>query len=137
MGCIGEEGGKIYSGDLMTITLTTEISAGRELDALIAEKVMGWVKTLRLPNAHDTWDDPAGLCKSWVEMFTPSTDISAAWQVVEKLRLSQFDVHLCTATVFGDWKCGFWKGSAGTVSASTAPLAICLASLRAVENVKP
>ncbi len=55
---------------------------GREMDALVAEKVMGW----------KFGKDPVGL-SCWVvsidrtvdRCWSPSTDIAAAWEVVEKI----------------------------------------------------
>lgn len=43
----------------------------RERDAWIAEKVMGW--------GQDTYN-------RWSEEFRPTSDISAAWEVVEKMK---------------------------------------------------
>src|SRR5262249_52503341 len=71
--------------------------AGRELDALVCEHVMGW--TFRpahpLPQVPgsprsvmpDAWYDAEGYCRScaqgpWVAF---STDIAAAWQGVKKI----------------------------------------------------
>lgn len=67
---------------------------GRELDALVAEKVMG------LPKPYET--RPGG---DWVynvqDSFVPvrtlkrySTDISAAWEVVEKMDADSFDLKI-------------------------------------------
>lgn len=60
------------------------LPAGRELDALVAEKVMGW----RRVDDH-LWEDADRRLRStapWSSWaFHPSTDIAAAWQVVEKI----------------------------------------------------
>ena len=110
---------------------------GRELDALIAEKVMG--ETV-------TWGgDPGGTIIPWVgepdgiqgECPPYSTDIAAAWAVVEKDDGWGFDWRLkrwaasskpwtCTADRITDSRRFY-------VEAVTAPLAICLVALRAVE----
>jgi len=59
-----------------------------------------------------------------------STDIAAAWQVVEKLRSDGFEVEL-----EGDstgWHCLFLDyPEAGRAEAQSPPLAICLAALEA------
>ncbi len=124
------------------------MEAGRELDALVAEKVMGeprptgnvpdgvlagvttsssgggnWVGTT---TGFTSGDEPVWLPKPY------STDIAAAWEVVGKFAGSN-----CTETpieIFGNedgtWDvvlCGFHEAHADTVQ-----LAICLAALKAV-----
>lgn len=98
------------------------VGPGRELDALVAEKVMGW--------SSEELDEDVGIC---VPRY--STDISAAWEVVEKLgeKFEQFDLQFGWNT--GRFVCGF--GSFGTsrfesTPTEFAPHAICLAALRAV-----
>ena len=113
------------------------MKAGRELDALIAEKVMGLTrhdesyvaegvgKVLRF-----VWRDGCGTCVYSGDMFLPhySTDIAAAWEVVEKADLwslygSIGDGPYRACIQFGDRE--------GLMTADTAPLAICLAALKA------
>ena len=66
--------------------------------------------------------------------FSPSTDIAAAWQVVEKI-----DEHFMLERYIGaiggviEWVCTIDVGDIKTGIASTAPLAICRAALKAVE----
>lgn len=109
------------------------MKTGRELDALVAEKVMGESSGY----THSRDNDFVVTCSRY------STDISAAWLVVEKLRDIGWSVAVC-----GDngWGCTFykvhtngseyiwatWKESHGPINADTAPLAICLAALEAV-----
>lgn len=121
------------------------MEAGRDLDALIAEKVMGY----RMKPEHNEWDYFPIPILSW----HPSADIAAAWQVVEKLCDRpgvEFMVKLMEPSAKKLY--GFRWYAAVTVSdscdqteefdrtytafADTAPLAICLAALKAVE-VKP
>jgi hypothetical protein len=77
------------------------MESGILIDSLIAEDVMGWKERVDfdvvdgmiaryIPNTND------------VEQFSPSTDISAAWNVVEKLQPtlwvrmnSMMDEHYC------------------------------------------
>jgi hypothetical protein len=102
------------------------MKAGRELDALVAEKIMGWkVEYGELGHEHFTEN---GEIK-----FLPfySTNISDAWEVVEKfddISVSKDKKEfLCEIVVF--------NGNIGRVYeayAETAPLAICLAALKAV-----
>lgn len=128
------------------------MEAGRELDALIAEKVMGgfvsdpdalsdtsevwyWVHTksgvLRGEpyqlKVKPVWDH------QW-HQWKPSSDIEAAWQVIEKM-----EDHGWMARIgrdIGEWNCRFVRpeDTAGYVydSSDTAPHAICLASLKAL-----
>lgn len=127
----------------------------RELDALVAEKVMGfeaWAETrgeYRLavragPDAPRPWErkrtpDPeryesiscayAQALGFFGEGFPRySTDIAAAWRVVEKLGQNRVDVVLhYTELMRGcDCICG---GDAVGRSEDTMPLAICLAAL--------
>jgi len=92
------------------------MKAGRELDALIAERVMGEMWGVG-PNLEDT-------------LPHYSTQIADAWLVVEKMR-PYFEIY-CDG---GGWVARFGWADAGTLAAyaDTAPLAICLAALKAVE----
>ena len=130
--------------------------AGPELDRLVAEKVMGWT------NLDDMWspflrNPSTGLYRKDANQqktrWAPSTDIRAAWEVVEKLRTDGW-----APSLFGPIpEDGPWAGLAIVWYAQlerqwldrtgkprefaedygdTAPLAICLAALRAVgENL--
>lgn len=55
---------------------------GRELDALIAEKVMG----IPISEFNFLWDKWASGASMLSNSYHYSTDIAAAWEVVEKLR---------------------------------------------------
>ena len=100
----------------------------RERDALIAEKVMGWRKV------NNLFEWPAK--DSWIHIYDIpnfSTDIAAAWKVVEKL-CSQFNIVLecvsfeynCHVNIPAD------LGSRVHARASSAQEAICLAALKVV-----
>ncbi len=131
--------------------------ACRELDALVAEKVMGWQvltpdETEHLEEVNDCMvvvhPNPYGVMRyveksynyyGYVE-WHPSTDIAAAWQVVERMReLGWFSSHTDLTIDSGQewWSWHFTDikppGST-TVKAQghTAPHAICLAALAAV-----
>jgi hypothetical protein len=107
------------------------MKAGRELDALVAEKVMGIVATTTA-SANHPWLVEGTPLKVPVPPF--STDIARAWQVVEKMHATGFEVSVNTMQ---DWiekcECIVSKGVLLSVSANapTAPLAICLAALKA------
>jgi hypothetical protein len=105
------------------------MKAGRELDRLVAEKVMGWkVEYGELGHEHFTEN---GEIK-----FLPfySTNISDAWQVVEKLKLEFICKVIGLTNDHKDWFCSFTPiglGAYGNAAyAETAPLAICLSSLK-------
>lgn len=122
-----------------------ELEAGPELDALVAEKVMGWKWNIRngvCYAEHDTFNAP----DCW-PAFSPSTDIAAAWEVMEKLVSMDFDVDVAMSSkVANDYSkrcyCHFqagddnapWKENFKLAQAwaLTAPLAICRAALKAV-----
>lgn len=105
-----------------------EFEAGRELDALVAEKVMGRIlipdEVLKHTSATNFEDIPAY-----------STDISAAWQVVEKmLELGAYvdiGIDKYGAQVQLDNYDGKWE-SGESIRADNAPLAICRAALKAL-----
>lgn len=109
------------------------MQAGRELDALVAEKVMGWKlgdnRGAPAWFAHDEFR-----CEVW--QFKPSEDIAAAWEVVEKLgKTWWFDVEL-TGNL---WHAQFESQEhiserqfADDYSTDSAPHAICKAALMAM-----
>ncbi len=113
-----------------------QLVASRELDALVAERVMGWKKWVparpeSLPItslATPCWEDTDGRViaqHSW----NPSTEISAAWEVVEKLKQRDKDNTFFLEIEFYNnaWNCQI--GGSVEASAPTAPLAICRAAL--------
>ena len=136
------------------------MEAGPEMDALVAERVMGFRRSIgdiaggwlrldeknrrvwsgwldREPTFHEgedgyTYQKPLALMGG--ARFAPSTDIAAAWEVVEKVALC-WAVNI-TGALTG-WYVTFgnveqpnrtYMGYAGTVS-----LAICRAALAVVE----
>lgn len=110
-----------------------EIKTGRDLDALVAERVMGWK---RLPdyNYWMTFNDGSFQLHTLLSKWNPSTDISFAMQVVEKMR---FDGYHTTITVFmrlalcriSDWNDAVAEGEADF----SVPEAICRAAIKATE----
>lgn len=117
------------------------MKAGRELDALIAEKVMG----LPEPDlkGHTIVPLPDSVrSEAWSKIPEYSTNIADAWLVVEKLK--DKDLHFVFGTVVFDnlggnrltKNYGAFFGALGErieqIEAETAPLAICLASLKAI-----
>jgi hypothetical protein len=99
--------------------------AGRELDALVAEKVMGWTKGLK------PWLMPPGFVEcDVVPIPNYSTDIAAAWEVANKKRVSLSPVLGDQLKVVG-WRAEVhdFVYSCGHFDAPDAPLAICRAAL--------
>lgn len=111
------------------------LKAGPELNALVAEKVMGLpVKQF----ADGTWLQDDG---SAIEPY--STDIAAAWEVVKRTRNTVgqgFAVIECSSYEIGWWIAGWFDWREGpyehekSARAETAPFAICKAALKAVEG---
>jgi Phage ABA sandwich domain len=119
--------------------------AGPELDALVAEKVMGCKTYLygRCPNpflrcgcenqAHEIQDE----CNVGLKQY--STDIAAAWEVVEKLKNAW-----CFSLLYHqdnlEWNAEFekhtdpWNVVKHFADADAAPLGICRAALQAVDK---
>jgi hypothetical protein len=85
----------------------SDLPAGRELDALVAEKVMGWKL---LPIVHFVVTDIGE------EVPCPrfSADIAAAWQVVEKLAALGKGLHLDMEK--------WWKTTKGSMDVIRDPM---------------
>lgn len=122
----------------------TELEAGRELDAKVAVEVMGWRLhgdpgwgSRIIEGPHECGcpsHDEAG----YVPNF--STDIAAAWPVLEHFTHPiWFEVGSMND---GTYYCEILQGGSTASDvhclshehAPTAPLAICLAALKAVES---
>jgi len=112
-----------------------ELQAGRELDDLIAERVMGWTA----PDGI-SWRDENGVRQ--VQNF--STRISAAWRVVTRVRKSKtaaFSLE-CLSPTDDYWQATF-KGDLNmekacygwleTAHADTECLAVCRAALKVTQ----
>jgi hypothetical protein len=105
-----------------------DLSVGRQIDTMIAEKVMGWEKD----RAYDRYIKESG-STIYTNELDFSTEIDAAWRIVNKLFsvgvlffLSRDDVH---------WVATFNKrGKNYHASADNAPLAICRAALLVVSE---
>lgn len=126
-----------------------DLVAGPELDALVAEKVMGWTRHYPIQEEDggasdfdsDWFEDPKG---NPSDVPNYSEDIAAAWAVVEKMR--PLNVDLTNHARAERWCCVFFDrdgGSDGFIPelkgrfqeytvAAAAPLAICRAALKAV-----
>lgn len=113
-----------------------EMESGPELDALIAEKVMG------LERHEDHGHSDCSACDEARKKY--STDIAVAWEIVEKLKgkkwlgpewkspdtyMTQQGYPLGTEAWYVRVEV---KGLFEWVFGATAPLAICRAALKAV-----
>ena len=115
--------------------MNTTVKPGRELDALVAEKVMGCKVYVEAngnprcdcPGANATGPRPHASYGLYASLKRYSTDIAAAWEVVEKMREDGFLVALYRSA--GAW---IADTNPGYGKSDTAPHAICLAALRAV-----
>ena len=118
------------------------MKASRELDALVAEKVMEW-EWHWLPSGYWLHDRPKGISGAYrkshespVEVMNVpkySVGIAAAWQVIEKWDEQGWDWEITT----GKNNIHVWvltdneRVFAHRGIAPEAPLAICLAALKA------
>ena len=110
-----------------------DLPPGRELDALVAEKVMGWTldpEGCWLDRENDYAD--TGWGDEWntynLPVWSPSVDIAAAWTLLEKAIADGGTPQIYYSS-------GLWwvilAGLSQAVSGETAPLAICHAVLQA------
>jgi hypothetical protein len=129
-----------------------KLEAGRELDILIAERIFGWVwvvatawnaRWLCEPDRYQTanpkwpkWDGSTEVLVRYPQQCEPdehgylpqySSDIAAAWEVVEKMKAFSLGQR-----VDGSWQCWWWQGVHMGAHGETAPLAICRAALKAL-----
>lgn len=109
------------------------LPAGPALDELIAERVMGWTRRDGPVFSHESrWQAPG--VKGWDWLPEYSTDIAAAWQVVEKLRAGCIHMRLTLSNhEDGRYTCTFDKpmNEIYHAAADAAPLAVCRAALLA------
>lgn len=129
-----------------------DTTPGRKLDALIAVQVMGWTAVHEEGIGDYDGEEfvveyvelrgipPAGvhvLYHFTGESCIPrySTSIEAAWMVVEKMFKDGFGFNMFRDQndAAPEWECEFWN-RAVSATAPTAPLAICLAALKAVSG---
>ena len=100
-----------------------EMQAGRELDAMVAEKVMGW----KVISFHHCWEMPSGELRTREQTpykkFSPSADIEAAWEVAECIyqKGAQFSIKIGRP---GGWRAWVGLNIGSDATAPTAPLAI-------------
>lgn len=110
----------------------SSLTAGPNLDQIVAERVMGWTK--REFSYGIEWLDASGLRVVSVG-WSPSTSIEAAWQVVEKMcpTANKSEPWFRLYSSGGKWVANFHRGGFDWF-ADTVPLAICGAALDAMER---
>ena len=122
-----------------------EMPAGREIDALVAKKVMGavacgaWRYLTYDRNVLEDGDCDHERC--YPELCgSPhySNNMEAAWSVIAAI-VEDYDLWPCVELFSAGgkriWNCYFWNGDDAMYSgdAITAPLAICRAALKIVD----
>lgn len=119
----------------MTRDEILKMGAGREMDALVAEKVMGW----SVEEATGYWLDD----EQYIAYSSPldfSTSIDDAWKVVEKMQ--DIDLYILIADGYHHvgWHielCNkFGETLANIRDCETVSLAICRAALLVVMDIK-
>ena len=120
------------------------LPAGPELDALVAERVLGWT------NVHLAWGNVRGVPPEYADKQPPdrtvnfpgvlwSSVISSAWKVVDAMEARGYHLQLTDEWMsYPRWRAEFRSAETirpgwNLVKADTAPLAICRAALAALE----
>lgn len=115
---------------------TRTLPAGRELDEFVALHVMGWTRM-----GDDLWQDDSGrprtLAATSFGEFSPSTDLRAAWEVVEVFNngrlvafFPEFNVELDRLARIGDFRTAL--GGLLSRKAKGVAFRICMAALTVV-----
>lgn len=129
-----------------------EMPAGREMDVLIAEKVMGWAIHSRntawwvkVTDENEVTTEVMGFTYG-KDRFAPSTNIAAAWEVLRKLQ-QDFFINIVCGRNDGRkngrirFKCdiGYYDNSGEVewyAEANTFPLALGRAALKSMGVAK-
>lgn len=114
-----------------------EMKAGRELDYLVVERVMGW---RRIDAISFSQPLPSGLGYQRLLHEVPeySTSIEAAWEVVEWMAAQKrdgfgwFDLRFSNDCYQATFFTGAYYEATDHIQGKSAPHAICLAALKAV-----
>jgi hypothetical protein len=115
---------------LLTDAEVDALPAGREFDAVIAERAMG----MRPAGERMMgWSDDA----QWEPLPKYSTEIAAAWLLLEKFNLNVWQNQKPEFDQFngGRWNANYWDQFPYALGkADTAPMAICRAALKIAER---
>lgn len=110
----------------------------QELNEAVAVKVMGWRRVERDSTVLGSvaYQKPGESFARWpTSLPSFATDISAAMEVVEKMRMGELEWSLNSAN--GRWSAELWRGQMVEIASGiheSLPRAICLAALAAVET---
>ena len=99
-----------------------------DIDKRIATEVMGWTQ-----HNEDWMFD--GKLEDWVDIWSPSTDITDAWLVVEKMRELGYAIRIENYVNQNIYEVYVYKNDTectGVTREETAPKAISLAALEAL-----
>jgi len=113
--------------------------SAREKDALVAEKVMGWVR-YKPKSLPPEWVIPdtntrglVGTVVRFADVWRPTTSWDAVREVVEKMLDRGYrTLHISHGAPHDLWYCSFFKSKdekGAAVEAATAPEAVCIAAL--------
>lgn len=112
------------------------MNPGKELDILVALKVMGWERHPDFSHLYrDTNRKEHGAFQVAEHIPNYSTDIAAAWDVFEKLAIAPDAGPLAIERYRKSWAVtngGGYEDGETFSEGDTAPHAICLAALKAV-----
>ena len=117
----------------------SDMKAGRELDALVAERVMG-MKTSPHSFIHNNGvTEPYKVTEYYADGIRCkdySTSIAAAWLVVEKMEesLNGINIRSVVPSSFPTYYIVHFGDERRRVTEFTLPLAICRAALKATES---
>lgn len=117
----------------MTPEASGAVVVEKELDALVARQVMGWepAEMLGPSRAQAFWADEDVLVVP--RDFSPSTSISDAWRVVERMRELGWSYEICGGpTRHSVSFCEIATDTLEFAHHADAPRAICLAALKAL-----
>lgn len=126
---------------MAAVTEPRELTAGRELDVLVAEKVMGLVRCQGKKHNHSF---PSTYCFAQPDSPTQggelrnySNRMEDAWLIVFKAQLEKRMVSLNWLPEADEWACRIYPSdysTSGEEACSKNPCeAICLAALKAVQ----
>lgn len=105
-----------------------------KLNAMVAERVMGWprvgIEEFRRPYVKVFPDGSTNVYTEGNNHWSPSTEISAAWEAAKKMGKTHRYELSCNIGYFPS--VSFIGSTTGQAEAESEQLAICLAALRAV-----
>lgn len=110
----------------------------REIDILIATNIMGWSLMERYDKGLVFQDENGCEAGDIFPRKLPhySSDIAAAWSVFERVGMGAScrdnQIRRIDGPLISEWRCSFQDDEGSSdATAHTAPLAICLAALKA------